>query len=130
MLDVREGYVHCSERRSPTFLKRLTLGQRAFLALEVLESEILNGGFKQYLYNGTAPLFGEALAGLELIKAHQHLSLVAKVFDLFPNTEALNDSRRRKSLLGRFPRTLFQKDFDAPFYELEELKRGSLHRLQ
>jgi len=124
------AYAGCPKTQLATFLKRLTPGQKAFVALNGLEAEVNNGGIHQYLWNGTGDLFPEALAGLELIGAQAHLKLLRKVAGLFPDPAVLKSRRRRQKVLAGIKTSQTDKLFDAPFYDLEERKRSCLGTLR
>jgi hypothetical protein len=125
--DLWRVYGACSRLQTAALLRRLTPGQRAFVALHGLEAEVLNGGIHQYLWNSTGNLFQEALAGLRLLGAEAHAGLLLKVARLFPDPKTLQNRSRRQKLLAKTTTSITEKLFDQPFYELEE---GELTRLQ
>lgn len=124
------AYVDCPNRQRATFLKRLTPGQRAFLALNGLEAEVNNGGIHQYLWNSTGDLWAEAQAGLASIGADAHHRLFLKVLRLFPDRAVLGSLRRRRNALDKIKTSVTDRLFDTPFFKLEDRKRTALQTLR
>ena len=74
-------------------VQELPAGDRGLYVLFTVDGEINNGGFSQYLLNGTATLHGEAVESARLIGATQTVRLLEQLpraLDLqkVPNTEA------------------------------------------
>lgn len=60
-------------------LKSLPAPLQAVYSLMLLDFEVPNGGFFQFLTNSSGRLVREALDGLRLIGAHRHAELLARV---------------------------------------------------
>ena len=60
-------------------LQQLPAGDRALYVLWVVDGEINNGGFSQYLYNTTATLHDEAVASARLIGAVRTAALLERL---------------------------------------------------
>lgn len=123
---VWDAYADCSAAQRRTLLKRLTLGQRAFVALNGLEAEVNNGGIHQFFWNSTGELAEEALAGLQRIGAGGHERLLRKALRLFGNASILRSRRRRQKVLREISEERMEKLFDEPFFELEQRKNTQL----
>jgi len=130
MEGVWKAHTVCPRPQRATFLKRLTPGQRAFLALDRLEGEVNNGGIHQYFWNSTSDLAAEAQAGLRLIGAKEHLHLFLRVLRLFPDRTVLTSIPRRRKALEKIKTSATERLFDDPFYKLEGRKRTSLQSLR
>ncbi len=130
MKGVWESNMRCPRSQLPTFLKRLTSGQRAFLALSFLESEVLNGGIHQYLWNSSGNTFHESLKGLETVGAREHLGLLRKVEHLFIDSAALKNQNRRRSAVKKIGTKALDEIFDTPFSRLEAKQRTRLETFQ
>ncbi len=120
----------CPPSQMATFHKRLTPGQRAFLTLGFLESEVDNGGIHQYLWNTSGNTFQEALAALETLGAQQHLKLLRKVEQLFPDPAMLKNHKRRRKAADKIGKKTLDQIFDTPFGILESKKRTKLAVIQ
>ena len=124
------AYAECPDSQIASFLKRLTPGQRAFVALNGLEAEVNNGGIHQYFWNSTGNLFQEAIKGLKLLGADQHLQLLRKVLKLFRDPTVLNKRRSRQKVLTEIDADRMGRLFDEPFFRLEGRKRIKLDTLR
>jgi hypothetical protein len=121
-----DTYADCSATQRRTLLKRLTSGQRAFMALNGLEAEVNNGGIHQFFWNSTGDLAGEVLAGLKLIGAHRHLRLFQKAIELFREPAILRSRRCRQKVLREISIKEIGTLFDEPFFALERRKDTQL----
>ena len=128
--EVWQAYAACPNSQMATLLKRLTPGQRAFVALNGLVAEVNNGGIYQYLWNSTGNLFQETLTGLELVGAGAHVRLLKEVARLFRDPKVLKSRRRRQRALEKIRTEETERLFDDPFGTLEGCKRTSLETLR
>ena len=124
------AYADCPDSQMATFLRRLTPGQRAFVALNGLVAEVNNGGIHQYFWNSTGNLSEQVLAGLKLVGAQAHLRLFRKALKLFPDPAVLKSRSRRQKTLDRIATAKTARLFDEPFSELEGRRRSQLLTLQ
>ena len=126
----QDAFLVCPSRNLGRFLKALTPGQRALIAIEVLRSEVCNGGFGQYFWNSSCRLAPEALEGLSLIGATKHAELLSEAIAAGKITRAdfLNETARRRKLKRVQFKTLFEP-FDTRFYALEKSTKRNLDAL-
>src|SRR5262245_54772758 len=75
----------CPRSQRASFLRRLTPGQRASIALGILLSEIDNGGLHQYYWNSSGDDALTVLEALRLIKAVKYLPIFRSATRVFPN---------------------------------------------
>lgn len=103
------------------FLKKLTAGQGAVLAVGVLNGEVLNGGFGQFFSNSSCDVTKEALEGLELFGAKKHAALLRKAIQGGKLTESdfQNESERSKKLENPECEALFD-ELDTQYFALDE----------
>jgi hypothetical protein len=64
-------------------LATLSPGQRALLAMHWCVSEVMNGGFDQFLTNPSGLLAGEAVHGFALVGAVESEALLRQAIDIF-----------------------------------------------
>jgi hypothetical protein len=64
-------------------LARLSSGQRAVLALHWCVSEVMNGGFDQFLTNPSGLLASEAVHGFSLIGAAESADILRQAIEIF-----------------------------------------------
>jgi hypothetical protein len=131
MDEVSTASALCPRSRRATLLKRLTPGQRAFLALGGLIGEVNNGGIHQYFWNSAGNDFPHVLAALKLVGASDYLRLLKKeVRELFRDMKGpLKSRRRRQKALAKVGTDETWRRFDNLFYKLERRKRKCLDGL-
>ena len=125
-----EGFGQCPRNQRTTLLKRLTPGQRAFIALHDLEVEVLNGGLIQYFENSSGDGTQEALLALKRVGAMKHLALLRKVLRRFPKTAKISSRRDRQKWMASYTPEQMAALFDGAFYKLEDSKRTRLETLR
>ena len=80
-----------------SFMAELSVGQRALLALDWCQKEILNGGFLRLFYNGTGNLVPWAIDGAELVGAIPYGDLLKKAAAVLGAEYPLSATARRKA---------------------------------
>ncbi len=102
--------------------REMVESERIPFAIFWLMLEVNNGGFDQYLYNGTGAIAADTRRVLEKIGAPVTASLLAKALSLFPDNTPDPDVSARRRQLEAF--TFTQRDFlselDDQFYACEE----------
>ena len=66
-------------------LAELSPGQRAIFATSWLNSEVTNGGFRQFFMNHLPVLFAEARKGFQLFNACKYTALLDRVQEALPD---------------------------------------------
>lgn len=95
---------------------------RLYYATNVLEGEIENGGFEQYLHNlkNQTNVIQDGLDGLQMIGAQEHLALTREAIALFVHV-----IKELEPLIGNPDNAIHrvepqkESDIDSRFYELE-----------
>ena len=100
----------------------MTESDRIPFAVFWLIAEVNNGGFEQYLYNGTGAIAPDTKIQLEKIGATYTAGLLAKALSFFPDSTPAADDTTRRSQLEAL--TLEQHEalsvLDDCFYASEE----------
>ncbi len=91
-------------------------------AISWLLTEVNNGGFDQYLHNGTGAIAADTLIQLGKIGATKTAELLREVLSLFPNSEPSRDMTTRRTQLEGFNVEQQERlsELDDLFYALEE----------
>ncbi len=113
----------CCEHDYPVaYHKEMTESDRIPFAVFWLIAEVNNGGFEQYLYNGTGAIAPDTKIQLEKIGATYTAGLLAKALSFFPDSTPAADDTTRRSQLEAL--TLEQHEalsvLDDCFYASEE----------
>ena len=100
----------------------LTVGERTFLCVDGIESEVNNGGFNQYFFNTAGNLAQEAPAAFDAIGAKHTAKLVRQACSVFPDEAPPKDQNKRQELLEQIGRDKedFLYELDKQFYEYKD----------
>ena len=98
-----------------------TPGQRAIFAASWYEAEVNNGGHDQFFFNSTGILWEEALAGLALLGADAHRSLLERAVAQFPGHRPSKDRFQRQKQLEKVDSDVLDK-LDDEFYALDSIE--------
>ena len=123
-------FVDCTARQRPSLFKRLTPGQRAFVAIQLLAGEIYNGGLKQFFENSSGDVTDEVLLGLRRIGAKLLLSRLRSVLKTFPKQLKLSNRRHRQAWMKGCSWDQMDVLFNDYFFRLERSKRTQLEALR
>lgn len=88
----------CLER----FLKPLTNGQCALLAIDSFRNNLLQLGFFQYLYAAEALLLPRVWQSFNLLNAEEYANIALKVLSLFPEGEYPLENEVRRQAMTEF----------------------------
>jgi hypothetical protein len=93
-----------------------TPGQRAVYALDWTTLEVNNGGWHQFFWNSSGALADEAIAGAELIGAHENAAILRQAAAVFPRGRVPEDRAERQRILD----SLSDAETEDAFGPLEE----------
>ena len=93
----------------------LSRPQRNLMAARMLIDQVNNGGFTQYFFNKPDETWRDALAGFEVMGAHETLRLSRCAIDLFGEAGPANDQDQRCAQLA----AIFDRDENA-FRDLDD----------
>ncbi|MDO5969772.1 DUF4375 domain-containing protein [Flavivirga aquimarina] len=84
-----------------------------FQAMWVLEGDVQNGGFDQFLHNYGLEYAQIALAGFNRIDANDFVNVIEKTIEVFKNQESEFNNKRNPKF----------NDLDDEFYDIEGLEK-------
>ena len=97
-------------------IENLTKSEKTFLYVEILESEINNGGFDQFFYNSSGDYAYEALQALNEIGAKKTANLLNEAYIIFPKNPIPKQAESRQILLEKI-----SKETSERWNELEDM---------
>lgn len=102
--------------------ENLNEAEKTFLYVEILEAEINNGGFDQYLFNSSGDYANETLESLKKIGALKTAKLVEEAFSYFPENPIPKDNEKRHEILENIDAKTSEKwnELEDKFYLYEE----------
>lgn len=103
-------------------LDTLNEHERVLYAVQVLEEEVNNGGFSQFVYNSSGDLAGEVVSAFTAIGAVKTAAICQKALSAF-GTELPTDRKERQELLEQLESDGIDdilNECDDAFYEYEE----------
>lgn len=109
-------YKKSAELELGTFGESLKMADPAmaeFQAMWMLEGDVLNGGFDQFLHNYGHEYAQIALAGFNRIGANDFINIIEKAIEVFKNQEPEFNHKRNPKF----------NDLDDEFYDIEGLEK-------
>jgi len=109
--------------REPQIVRALPPGVQMVYTTSWLEAEVNNGGFNQYFWNSSGELANEALAGLVMIGAADHSTLLEEAIEIRKREEQTMQELERKGTEEAFVESYkltALNDLDQRFYGLEQ----------
>ena len=106
----------------PMLLDGYTPVIRQVYAMSVLDAEVGNGGFSQFLFNGGGAWLDDAIAGLQAIGLDEHRQVTVEVADAgVAQIDALRAARREGRLesYAAWARSSDLGQFDDRWYALD-----------
>jgi hypothetical protein len=103
--------------------KGLTVPQRHYGAVSMLDAEVRNGGFSQYFFNSSGDNWRDALAGLEAMGSKERLAIFSEVLAKFGAAGPSEDREMRMGQLSKIAKAedaLFDP-FDSRYYKSTEV---------
>jgi hypothetical protein len=102
--------------------------QRVVYYIEILETEINNGGFNQYFFNSYGNFAHETIAALSEIKAHKTSEILKLAVAAFPNKTAPKDREERQNIMDDIEdaANLIWEELDQKFYLYDDDINGLL----
>lgn len=103
--------------------KILTVPQRHYYAVFMLDAEVCNGGFSQYFFNSSGDDWRDALAGLEAMGSKERLAIFREALAKFGATGPSGDREKRMGQLAKIANAeekLFDK-YDSRYYASTEV---------
>lgn len=100
----------------------LSAGQKLYVDVLELDSEIVNGGFSQYFVNSSGDHWRNALEGLQAMGFDELTKIFREAISRFPNGEPSNNRKLRQKQLARLARRdedVFDA-LDTRYYESKE----------
>ena len=90
--------------RSADGFDGLTIEEKTFYSVSVLDREVYNGGMYQFFSNSSGAIFLEVVAGLGRLRARESLALLLKAKKiLFVNIDPPEDDIIRWELMPKWP---------------------------
>lgn len=84
-------------------LNLLSNQQRAYYVVWLLDAEVCNGGFTQFLVNTSGDVSPHAVASFQLVGLPEHTDIVRQAMKLFGPSGPPADRDRRHEILASFP---------------------------
>jgi len=109
--------------RGPRGGKGPTAPQRHCAAVDVLDAEVLNGGFSQYFFNSSGDDWRNALAGLEAMGSKDRLAIAREAVAKFGAAGPAEDRETRMAQLAKIATSddaLFDP-LDSRYYKSKEV---------
>ena len=119
----RDLWKHLIKKEEKDGFESFTEEEKTYVAVNVLNSEVYNGGIHQFFSNSSGELYAEALRGLTILKAENSLSLLKRAAKiLFSEVDPPKDRQKRWQLMKQYP----EDDSIKPEWiiELEEVDRN------
>ncbi len=127
---VVEGVFHawgiCPVSQRPAFLRGLTPGQRAFLFIGNLESQIQGDGFFLYLWN-VGDQVPSLLTALRVVGAKDYLPIIESALRVFKCRAVLRSARLRRASLNMRQKAQIDDRFEKAYDKINEGRKTSLH---
>ncbi len=109
----------CNKMGNDLNYANLNKSELLVISVDLLQSDVNNGGFDQYFFNSFSELAYEAMDGLKEIGALNAAEIAEKAFSVFPDSNVPNDRNERQALLdniGEKEEELLSK-VDQDFYK-------------
>lgn len=103
--------------------KGLTVPQRHYSAVFMLDAQVRNGGFSQYFFNSSGDDWRDALAGLEAMESKERLAILREALAKFGPAGPSGDRDKRMAQLAKIA-SAEEKLFDqlnSRYYESTEI---------
>jgi hypothetical protein len=103
--------------------KSLTVPQRHYSAVFMLDAEVRNGGFSQYFFNSSGDDWRDTLAGLEVMGSKERLAIFREALAKFGAAGPSGDREKRMEQLAKIANAeekLFDQ-FDSRYYKSTEI---------
>ena len=101
---------------------RLTSEERVILVVRLVEDEVNNGGFSQFIFNTAGNFAGETVAAMTAIGAHSTAAVCQKAMDAFGADIPVNREARQALLESKEAEGIdgILDECDGAFYEYED----------
>lgn len=101
---------------------RLTSEERVILVVRLVEDEVNNGGFSQFIFNSSGHFAGETVAAMTAIGAHSTAAICQKAWDAFGTDIPVNREARQALLESKEAEGIDEilDECDHAFYEYED----------
>ncbi len=101
---------------------KLTPEERVILVVRLVEDEVNNGGFSQFVFNTAGNFAGETVAAMTAIGAHSTASICQKAWDAFGTDIPVNRAARQALLESKEAEGIDEilNECDDAFYEYED----------
>jgi hypothetical protein len=95
--------------------------EKTFIYIDVLEDNVMNGGFIQFFFNSSGQFAHEIFHAYLAIKAETTIDILTKAIHLFPEMPVPKDPRIRQQILMEKDSNIDLWDtLDAEFYKYED----------
>ena len=103
-------------------LTDLPVPQRRYLAVQMLDGEVNNGGFSQYFFNSSSRYWRDAQVGLDMMGFKERAELLRDATSRFGPAGPAEDRDERQQQLARLARKNEDEfdDLDDRYYKCEE----------
>ncbi|MFB9865480.1 DMP19 family protein [Rufibacter immobilis] len=97
----------------------LNIEEKTVLYIEMLESQVNNGGFDQYFFNSSGSYVHETSEALERINAPYMKKILDEAINSFPVTPVPKDTQKRRELIDDLPESISDnwERLDNEFYK-------------
>ncbi len=117
----RKLATHSIDKATATGFDSLDEKERVAYCVQTLETEVVTGGFRNYLWGAYGDHALETVAVLDKIGASQTARLLRQSFRVFPNRKPPRETFTRQREIMRAPRTAEGLEvLDHRFFEQEE----------
>lgn len=102
--------------------ENLNEAEKTFLYVEILETEINNGGFDQYFFNSSGNYSQETLEALKKIGAIKTAKIVEEAYSYFPESPIPKNNEKRREILENIDAQTTEKwiELEDAFYLYQE----------
>lgn len=116
------GQLLWNKSRNDKDFESLNVIEKNILFIEMLESQVNNGGFDQYFFNSSGEYAHETLSALEEIMAPQMAKILNSAINVFPTLPIPKDTELRRDQMKEIPDSVSETwdKLDDKFYEYPE----------
>lgn len=127
---IKIGQILWNKSENDNDFESLNEFQKNVIFIEMLESQINNGGFDQYFFNSSGEYAHETLKALEEINAPEIGELLNQAIKIFPSLPIPKNTEVRRELMENLPEKISDKwdKLDDEFYKYPENLAGLVIR--
>jgi Domain of unknown function (DUF4375) len=115
-------------KNSDDNFSNLTEAEKVFIFIDILEGQIINGGFDQFFFNSSGDYTYEALSAYKVIGANKSVEIINRAIEHFPLLPVPKDNEKRRIILRNLDEQIseYWDKLDTEFYKYQENTGGLL----